>query len=155
MKNTDTGQQRFSKAEYRYQHKKKKAAAGAGMPRLILQFSVNKQNFTCNGGWLCYRKVNKEVAIMTINQLINLFNQPINPSTYITFTDILFKQYPKQEGEEDSEYLHNLYTYFQKQNSLLLISGETGEVINEIPIKNYNNQKFGTINNTNFQISTN
>lgn len=92
---------------------------------------------------------------ITQTQLINLFSQPINPNTYLTFSDLLLNQNPPQKGEEVEEVLQNLFTYFQSQKSILLISGETGEIVNEIPIQNYNNQKFGIISNTNYIISIN
>lgn len=92
---------------------------------------------------------------ITINQLINLFNQPINPNTYLTYTDILLSQNLQKGGEEDiEEYLKNLYQIFQSQKTLLLISGETGEIVNEIPLQNYKNQLFSNIPNNNFIISS-
>lgn len=92
---------------------------------------------------------------ITQNQLINLFNQPINPNTYLTYTDILLSPNLQKVGEEDiEEYLKNLYQFFQTQTTLLLISGETGEIVNEIPLQNYNNQHFSNVPNNNFTIST-
>lgn len=91
---------------------------------------------------------------ITQKQLINLFNQPINPNSYLTFTDLLLTQHQPQKGEDIAEYLKNLYTYFQSKQYLILISGETGEIVNEIPLQNYNNQSFNYIPNTNYNIST-
>ena len=90
---------------------------------------------------------------ITQNQLINLFSQNINQNSYLTFSDLLLDQNPPQKGEEMDEYLQNLFTYIQSQKSILLISGETGEIVNEIPIQNYNGQQFNTINSTNYIIS--
>lgn len=84
---------------------------------------------------------------MTKKQLNNILSQKINESSHLTFGDLL------KIGEEiDREFVH---LYILRQNIISLISEETGEIVSEIPIKNYNGQKFPEIKSTNYEVSIN